>query len=113
MGGQADDLGRIHGPGEVATYLQHGLESLGGLVVGDHNNDRLARGAGDEGNVEGAGGCRQSRHTSPPRSKAEVPAYAIKSRNVLQLREDFADERENHAIIEFSSVHRPAEMDGH
>ncbi len=49
-------------------------------------------------NVDGAGCSRQSGDTPSPRSKRQVPAYAIKCGRVLQIREDFADEREDHPL---------------
>jgi hypothetical protein len=51
---------------------------------------------GHERKVEGAGGCRQSGHTATSRSEAEMPANAIKGEGVLQVRKNFADEREDH-----------------
>ena len=61
-------------------------------------NDGLPRGAGHQRKVERTRGRGQSGHTSPPRTQAEVPAYAIECGGVLQLRENFADEREDHAV---------------
>ncbi len=48
----------IDGAGELAAGAQHGLKSLGGLVVGDDDDDGLARGARKEREIEGASGRR-------------------------------------------------------
>ena len=43
--------------------------------------------------------------TPPPRAEAQVPAHTLECLGVLQLREDFADKRENHST---SSLPAPA-----
>ena len=97
VGGKADDAVGIDGAGEFAAGFERGFEGLGGLVVGDDHDDRAAGGGvGHEGKVEGAGGGGESGDTTTPRSKAEVPANAIKGGGVLQVRKNFADEREDH-----------------
>ncbi len=98
MGGQADEAGGIDGAGKLAAGAQGGFESFGGLVVRDHDDDGLAGGAGHQRNEQGAGGDGESGDTPAARTQAEVPAYAIECGGMLQLREDFADERENHAL---------------
>ena len=95
--GHADDAMGIDGAGELAASAEHRLKSLGGLVVRDDDDDELARGAGKEREIEGASGRGESRDTPTPRTKAEMPLYAIKCGGVLQLREHFADKREDHA----------------
>ena len=94
--GQAHDAVGIEGAGEFAAGAQRGLERFGGLVVGDEHDDRLLGRPGQEGKVKGARGDGQSGHTSAPRSEAEMPANALKGGGVLQVREKFADEREDH-----------------
>ena len=96
VGGKAHHAGGIDGAGEFAAGAQGGLEGLGGLVVGDQHDDGVLGGAGHEGDVEGARGGGESGHTSPPRSEAEMPANAFKAGGVLQVRKNFADEREDH-----------------
>ncbi len=96
MGGQAHHAGRIDGAGKFAAGAKSGFKGFGGLVVGDDHDDRPVGGARHEGKVEGAGGSGESGDTPAPRSKAEVPANAFKGGRVLQVRKDFADEREDH-----------------
>ncbi len=99
-GRETDDAIGIDGAGEFAAGFERGFEGLGGLVVGDDHDDRTAGGGvGQEGKVKGAGGGGQSGDTPTPRSKAEVPANAIKSGGVLQVRKNFADEREDHRFL--------------
>ena len=51
MGGQANDAVRIDGPGKVAAGAQSRFQRLGGLVVRDHDDDRLLGGAGQQRKV--------------------------------------------------------------
>ena len=96
VGGKAHDAGGIDGAGELASGLEQRLERFGGLVVGDDDDDRLLGGPRHQRQIESARGCGQSGHTPPSRTQAKVPANALKSRGMLQLREDFADKREDH-----------------
>jgi hypothetical protein len=98
VGGQADHLRGVHGAGEVAAGFEQGFERLGSFVVGHDHDCKLLGGPRHQGKVNGPRRCGEARDTSPPRTKAEVPSYAFKTRRVLQLREDFADERENHVM---------------
>ena len=84
------------GAGQLATGAQHRLQRLGGLVVGHHHDDRLAGGPRHQRQIERPRRGGQSGDTPTPRTKAQMPSYALKTGRVLQLREDFADERENH-----------------
>ena len=74
------------------------LQSLGGLVVGNHNDHGLLGGAGEQRKVKRAGSIGESGHTSAPDTEGEVPANAIKRGGLLQFREYFADKREDHAV---------------
>ncbi len=96
---ETDHPAGIDGASEFATGAENGLKSFGCLVVGNDQNDRLASGAGQERQVERTRGRGQSRHTSPARTKVEVPLYAIEGGRVLQLRENFADEGEDHESL--------------
>src|ERR1035438_4940849 len=96
VGGKAHHGRGIYSAGEFAAGAKHRLQCLGGLVVGDYHDDRLAGGPRHERNVERTRGGGQPGHTPPPRTKAQMPSYALKSRGVLQLREYLADEREDH-----------------
>ena len=84
--------------GEFAAGAQQRLQRFGGLVVGDDEEDGLARGAGQKRKVKGTRRRGKSGHTTTPRTKVEMPLYAIEGGGALQLREDFADEGENHAF---------------
>ncbi len=86
------------GAGEFAAGPQHGFQFLRGFVVGDEDDYRLTRCTRNEWDVESPRRRGEPGYTSPPRTKAQMPSYALKSGRVLQLREDFADERENHVI---------------
>ena len=96
MGGEAHDALGIDGSGEVAAGSEGEFEGLGGLVVGDDDEDGFFGGAGEEGDEEGARGDGESGDTTPPRSEGEMPAYALECGGLLQLREDFADKRQDH-----------------
>ena len=96
MGGKPHHARRIDGAGQLASGLEQRLQRLGGLVVGHHHDHRLLGGPRHQRQIERPRRRRQSGHTPPPRTQAQMPANALKSRRVLQLREDFADEREDH-----------------
>ena len=96
MGGKAYNACGIDGAGELAAGLEEGFKRLGGFVVSDDEDDELLGGASHERKVERSGRCGESGHTPTPRTQAEVPAYAFKSRSLLQLRENFADKRQDH-----------------
>ena len=95
--GQAHNLSGIECSGKVASSPQHGLKGFGGLVVRDHHHHRLAGSTSQQWNVDCAGGRSKSGDTPTPRTKAEMPSYALKRGGVLQFRKNIADERENHA----------------
>jgi len=84
---------------KLAAGSQRQFQRLSRLVVRHYNNHRLFGGARKERNVERPRGRSQSRDTPTPRSKAQVPAYAIECGGLLQLREDFADKREDHVEL--------------
>ena len=98
MGRQTHHLGRIDRAGQLAAGLEHRLQRLGSLVVGHHHDHRLLGRPRHQRQIKRTRRRRQSGHTSPPRTKAQMPLYALKPRRVLQLREDFADKRENHVV---------------
>jgi len=98
VGGKANHASGIDGARKFAASPQGALEGLRRLVIGNQYDDRLTGRAGHKRNVEGARSCRKSGNTPPPRSKAEMPANAIKGGGVLQVRKNFADEREDHQL---------------
>ncbi len=98
VGRQPHQRRRVHRAGQLAPGAQHRLQRLGGLVVGHHHDHRLLGSARHQRKVKRTRRRRQSRDTPPPRTQAQMPSYALKSRRVLQLREDFADKRENHVV---------------
>jgi hypothetical protein len=89
---------RVHRTGKLAAGLEKGFKRFGGLVVRNHHNNHLPRCSRHQRQVHRARRSREAGHTPPPRPQAQMPSYALKSRRVLQLREDFADKRENHEI---------------
>ena len=88
----------IDSAGQVATGAQSGLEGLGGLVVGHHHDDRLARSPRQQRQKERTRRGSEPGYTPAPRTEAQMPLYALEGGGVLQLRENFADEREDHAL---------------
>ncbi len=96
VGGKAHHARGIDGAGQLASGLEQRLQRLGGLVVGHDHDDRLLGRPRHQRQIERPRRRSQSGHTPTPRTQAEVPANALKSRGMLQLREDFADKRENH-----------------
>src|SRR5690349_5775502 len=98
VSGEPNYARRIDGGGELASSFELRLKSVGGFVVGHNDDDRMLGSTSHERDVEGSCRCGESRNTTTTRTQAEVPDYAIESRGVLQFREDFADERENHRL---------------
>jgi hypothetical protein len=75
------------------------MEGLSGLVVGDDDERGLGGSANEERQVEGAGGKGESRHTTTTRAGAQVASHTLEGLRVLQVREELANEGENHAGI--------------
>ena len=78
------------------------MEGFGGFVVGDDDDAGVSGGADEEREIEGAGGEGESRDTSTPRAGAEMASYTLEGFGVLQVREELADEGENHCLVEFT-----------
>ena len=96
---QANDSSWIDCAGEFASGFQKWLEGFGRLVVGHDDDHRLPGCPRHQRDVKRTRSRSQSGHTPAPRTQAQVPANAFKSRGVLQLRENFADKRENHLSL--------------
>ena len=98
MGGEAQDA-RGECAGQLAGGEDGGVEGFGGLVVGDDDERRGVGGADEEGKIEGAGGGGESGDTTAPRAGAQMAAYTLEGLGVFQVREELADEGENHAEL--------------
>ncbi len=103
---QPNHRGWVYSASQLATRANCRLQLLSGLVVGHHHNYQLLGGPRHQRNIQRSSGRGEAGHTSPPRMKAEMPSYALKSRSLLQFRKDFADERENHLNPVYQSEHR-------
>ena len=66
------------GSRQLAPGSQRNLQRVGGLVVGHYDDHRRVGGATKQRNVEGAGGGGQSRDTTTPTGKGEVPSCLFK-----------------------------------
>ena len=99
VGGKAHHASGIDGAGELATGLEQRLQRLGGLVVGDDDHSELLGGPRHQRQIKRSRRRGQAGHTPPPRTQAEVPANALESRGMLQLRENLADKREDHRTL--------------
>ena len=73
------------------------MHGVGGLVVGDEDDGGDLSGAREEGNVEGAGGGSESRDTTTPTGKRQVPSCLFEGGGNLQVRQQLADKGEDHA----------------
>jgi hypothetical protein len=71
--GKAEDAIGGDGSREVAAGAEGEVHGVGSFVVGDDDDRGDLRGAGEERNVEGAGGGGESRDTTPPTGKRQVP----------------------------------------
>ena len=89
---------RINSPGQLAAGLQQRLQRLGGLIIRHNDDHGLPRGLCHQGTVECARCSGEPGDTTTPRAEAQMPLHAFKCGRMLQIREDFADERENHAL---------------
>ena len=105
VGGKAHHARRIDGARQLASRLEQRFQRLGSLVVGHHHDHRLLGGPRHQRQVERSRCRGQSGHTPPARTQAQVPANALKSRGLLQLREHLADERENHLPLVYQWRH--------
>ena len=80
------------------------VEGVGGLVVGDDDDAGSLRGADEEGKVEGAGGEGESRDTTTPTGKRQVPSCLFEGGRILQVRQQLADKGEDHAGSSLAAV---------
>ena len=89
--GQAQDALWLDGAGKLGCGAQRDLQRLGGLVVGDQDDDGRLRGVGKERDGEGAGGGGQSGDTTAPSREAEMPSHTLEAVGVLNAREGIAN----------------------
>ena len=92
MRGQTKHGVRREGSRKLAGGEDGGVKRLGGLVVGDDDEAGRIGCANEEGKIERARSCREARHTSAPRTSAQVAAYTLKCFRVLKIRKKLADE---------------------
>ena len=78
------------------------MEGFGGLVVGDDDDARVSGGSDEERKIEGASGEGESGDTSAPRAGAKMASHTLEGFGVLQVREELADEGENHCWVKFT-----------
>ena len=81
----------------AASGAESEVHGVGGLVVGNDDDGGDVGGAREEGNVQGAGGGSESRHTTTPTGKCQVPSCLFKGGGILQVRQQLADKGEDHA----------------
>ena len=109
--GQAQHLRGVERAGELAGGEHGRVERLGGLVVRDDDERGRLRGADEVGQIQRAGRGGESGDTTTPRSAAQMAAHTLKRFGVFQVREELADEGENHALL-ILSKHRTARVGG-
>src|ERR1700727_1315786 len=73
------------------------MHRVGSLIVCDDDDGWDLGGAREEGNVQGTGGGGESRDTTTPTGKCQVPSCLFKGGGILQVRQQLADKGEDHA----------------
>ena len=89
----------LDGPSEFAGGAQRQLQHVRRLVVGDDHDHWGLGSPGEEWKIEGARGGGEPGDTFPPRSEGQVPSHALERVTVFQVREQLADEGEDHACF--------------
>ncbi len=85
------------GPGEFTRGAERQVQHVGGFVVGDDHHYRCLCSPGEKRQIEGARGGGEPGDTFAPRSEGQMPSYALERITVFQVREQLADEGEDHA----------------
>ena len=104
VGGQTQHAVGGNGSGEVASGAQGEVHGVGSFVVGDDDDGGNLRGAREERNVEGAGCGGESRDTTTPTGKRQVPSCLFEGGRILQVRQQLADKGEDHAGSSLAAV---------
>ena len=91
--------------GQLARGEKIRVQRLRGLVIGNEHKRGRVGCANEVGKVKSS--CRggEARHTSPARAGREMATHTLKDWRSFKVRDQFADERKNHAV---SSVAPPA-----
>jgi hypothetical protein len=97
--GQAQDGVRAERSGKLAGAEHGGVEGFGGLVVGDDDDAGGVGGVDERRQIEGAGGGGEARDATTPGAGAEMAADTLEGLRVLEVREEFANKREDHASL--------------
>src|SRR6266702_6928509 len=103
MRGKAQDGFRVESAGQAAGGQQCGVERFGGLVICDQDEAGRVRGADEERKIECAGGEGEAGSASSPAAGAQMATDTVEGNRVLKVRKQFADERQNHAVISLPS----------
>lgn len=103
MRGQANDAGGFERAGELAGGEEGLVEGLRGFVIRDENERGCLHGLNEVREVEGAGREGESRDAATSLAGHEVAADAIEGVRELEIGEEVADERENHACLVYQS----------
>ena len=96
--GEAEDGLGGDGAGEIAGGEDGGVEGFGRFVVGDEDEARSVGGADEEREIERASGEGEAGDTSSPAAGAEMATDTVEGHGVFQVREQLADEGENHKL---------------
>lgn len=74
------------------------MERLGSLVVRDDDEAGGIGGANEVGKIEATCGCSEAGYTSAAGASTKVAAYTLECLRVFEVRQQFADKRENHSL---------------
>jgi hypothetical protein len=84
--------------GEITRGEEGGVKRFGCLVVRDKDEARSVGGADEEWEIQSARGEGEAGDTSSPAAGAHVATDTVEGHGVFQVREQLADEGENHKL---------------
>ena len=95
--GKRDHGFGISSSGKLTKSLQHRDQVFGRTIIRDHDNQRAPRRLLQHDQKQSFCGGNQSRDTNPPRALLEMGGDTRKGGQLFYVREEIADEGENHA----------------
>src|ERR1039458_831125 len=98
MWGKAEDGLCGQCSGQLAGGEDGGVEGLCCLVIGDEDKRGRVRGADEQRKIQRAGSEGEAGDASSPAAGTQVATDTIEGDRVLKVRQQLADERQNHKL---------------
>src|SRR5215470_18669253 len=97
--GQRNDTFSLRPSHQFAVRLDHGYELIRSFVVPDDKDERAVRGSLQHRNQKGFSRKREPGDTDPSRVGSKVGYNTREGWELLRIRKQIADERQNHRFL--------------